>query len=450
MLVRNLCDGSWYKCDDEEVSVFSCSFDQIPTFFGGPESTPVKLQYVKEGSSLHELAINADGLMNRKEDYEKGDELINDAWRRTSLTPISSKPVNIQDMLNCRLPLNETTACKYLIQVKKRAEICIERNQLENALKLLNRGIACATLILSGDKERWLGVLYEIRLNVVIMDPDAVGKCDILTTLMRVVSLMPELVVTYDVLRVVYGENQSFEKLDSMLEMMMAQVERDGSEDPPDVLDAIEEAQGMVEDFETESSSENWSDILNTHNGACCNCRRVNAHSHIHGNDMTFDFYTVYGSNVKAVRNGLRSVISTKTRVQEAAMELCSECHLFLWRDKNYTRQSSWVDTWPSFYWHLLSGSDRSTGVPFACTYGGEYIWKLIPDSLREYWRPSVSALLEKAYPFVALGGEEPPSFFRDITSTVATFRKEVSCYTYGALLKVLEPSRVGKEYDTG
>lgn len=131
-------------------------------------------------------------------------------------------------------------------------------------------------------------------------------------------------------------------------------------------------------------------------------------------------------------------------------MELCSECHLFLWRDKNYTRQSSWVDTWPSFYWHLLSGSDRSTGVPFACTYGGEYIWKLIPDSLREYWRPSVSALLEKAYPFVALGGEEPPSFFRDITSTVATFRKEVSCYTYGALLKVLEPSRVGKEYDTG
>jgi hypothetical protein len=102
------------------------------------------------------------------------------------------------------------------------------------------------------------------------------------------------------------------------------------------------------------------------------------------------------------------------------------------------------------FFWNLLSGWDRVSGKMFTETYGAEFIWKILPDTLRSYWRPSLAALHSDHYPFVFAGCVEPSSFFRDVTSSIALFEKEIKTYTFRGMLSVLEPSRLGQKHPTG
>jgi hypothetical protein len=98
----------------------------------------------------------------------------------------------------------------------------------------------------------------------------------------------------------------------------------------------------------------------------------------------------------------------------------------------------------------LPSGCDSVSGKRFSETYGGEFIWKLLPDALRSYWKPLVAALLSDPYPFILSGCVEPPSFFSDVASSIPLFKKEIKTYTFRGMLFVLEPSRLGQNHPTG
>ena len=361
---------------------------------------------------------------------------------------IRNKPINVMDLLNCQLPSKRPFVVKYVTEVVKRAWNCIVRSQFEDALKIVNRGIVCCIWI-EGDNDVYFNELFRLRLHTAELDSRLLKGEQLVQTLLRVMAEFPAYTVSYDMLRSIFGDDQSDEKLDSLLGLFRQRVESGDYVLPSDIKDEIGTEKtrevNLLANFQ-----DDWSGLCLSHRDNCGNCKRMNFFADDRENELAFDFYTVYTDNIRSIRNGLLDVGTVSKRRNAQRVYLCSECHACFWKCKKYetTRTDDWSCIWPSFYWNLLSGCDRVSGKMFTETYGAEFIWKILPDTLRSYWRPAVAAL--GCYPIVFYGCEEPSSFFRDVTSSIAMFRKQIKTYTFEGMLSVLEPSRLGQEHPTG
>jgi hypothetical protein len=80
---------------------------------------------------------------------------------------------------------------------------------------------------------------------------------------------------------------------------------------------------------------------------------------------------------------------------------VCSECVNFLSKHASNKNPTAWSYIWPSFYWDLLSGEDKSTCVNFFKVYEPEHLWRFVPSTLRCLWRSSVMKLYPDYYHFV-------------------------------------------------
>lgn len=363
----------------------------------------------------------------------------------------ATKPVNVQDLLNCILPRSPLAVHQYLEEVKKRASICVERYQIESALSILAHGIACAVLNPPTQQERWLRELYILFYEALLVDSSFVSKCDLLYTLKKMIVYNDDFEVTDYILRKLYGSGLSEAKLKKLKDNIHDQSDSESENDPSLIVDAQKNIMSNSSGDNSADDQVNYSVMSQGVHKDCNNCHRVNAYWESSKEDLYFDLYSTYPDNLKGVRNGLRFVSVTKNRDCCDECQLCSECHLFLWREKGYSRASSWCDMWPSFYWSLLSSAGSSLHGDSTQTYGGDYLWRMIPNELRRFWRGTLAVFMLDQYPFVMVGSKErePESYFRDITSSLSTFRDNISECTYESLLTVLEPSRVGKNYET-
>ena len=156
-----------------------------------------------------------------------------------------------------------------------------------------------------------------------------------------------------------------------------------------------------------------------------------------------FDIYAIMLDDIKRLRSPLKHVMYSMYRSNAAELKLCLECHNFLCKgEKKLDREAkSWVNVWPAFYWNVLTGKDSRNSNLFTDIYSPQYLWKFIPESLRGFWRDSVT-LQSNQYDFVT-SAIEPASHFSDRTINVNEFWDNTLDYTSEGMLKALDPDRL-------
>ena len=208
----------------------------------------------------------------------------------------------------------------------------------------------------------------------------------------------------------------------------------------------------------------------------CDNCMR----RQIRDVDVESPYY-LHFNQVSSVELGKRSSclkMVGKNTTNPVTYTLCLECHKYtksshLMTPNEKRHRSDWKYSWPSFLWNLLSGRDRSTGIPFHETYKGWELWKFIPTSIRGYWVDIIKDIRYKSVRSVIDGVEEqvlvsvlenhpnnsidydtdggaygdcdmavPEPYFVDRTEQVKHFEDEVKKFDLKSLLDVLDPSR--------
>lgn len=171
--------------------------------------------------------------------------------------------------------------------------------------------------------------------------------------------------------------------------------------------------------------------------GCCANCFRRN----IPCDDVySFSMCRMYSHKVKNLRTPLKRVSSSKSVENARPYLLCKCCHDFLNIESEYDGgRFDWRNIWPSFYWDLLVGVDKSNGLSFRQMYEAGHLWKFLPSSCRRYWMLSIKEYEE----FTDCSVEYPPSFFLDRTKSVDEFEKNIKSLTCDGFLRALDPSRL-------
>lgn len=171
--------------------------------------------------------------------------------------------------------------------------------------------------------------------------------------------------------------------------------------------------------------------------GKCSNCRRTNLSS-----DAIYSFptYVLYSHKIKKVNTPLRHVPSHKSVEDARPVTLCDCCYRFLKADSSFDKDRfKWKNIWPSFFWNLLVGKDKSTGIPFCVSYEPEHLWRFIPSSCRQYWLKP----LKKYKEYKSCSLDEPKSFFVDRTLDLRDFQSNINRFDFKGFLQALDPSRL-------
>lgn len=392
-------------------------------------------------------AANEDTFETNAEDESVQAMIIN--YNLTCQEVMRNKAVNVLDMMNCYLPNEEANVKKYLNEAIRRALICLMRDQWSDAFDVVNRAIVCHLKSSVVGMRELEARLLRLRMHIVDKNPHLLSKAQIVKTVKYVMRATTFDTLSDELLRYVYGENQSAEKLALMVQQFHDDVIIGNCPLPQDLVDIIHEVD--LDQYGITDVKEDWSRLALHHDQSCDHCKRVNCFSHDQGNELAFDFYETFTDNIAKKQCKLTHLETSNSRRHARKVHLCSECHLYLWRRKNWKNEElSFGCIWPIFYYDLLSGRDAITGTKFTDAYSGSTIWRLFPDSLRKYYRPQVAAVLANDYPFVLPGQVEPPSYFRDITAPLRHFKKQLSEYTFNGMLSVLEPSRLGLDHCDG
>ena len=141
-------------------------------------------------------------------------------------------------------------------------------------------------------------------------------------------------------------------------------------------------------------------------------------------------FHTVHSSTIRRMGKFKFGHVKGYTGRNARDYVLCGEC-------KNYLveRQDDSKNMWPLFLYSVLFGSHKS--VFFATQYHysvhrAEDLWRLIPQSMREWWIDEIKLLAE--YSDCTL--DHPSSIFEDKTMDIKQFNTN---YTSGQLAQVVE-----------
>ena len=199
----------------------------------------------------------------------------------------------------------------------------------------------------------------------------------------------------------------------------------------------------------------------------CDNCMR----SQIRGtsqNDLahlSFQLVRVESTDISKGRSWLRQVKAHSSTDVMIEYNLCKECTMFLQkpppdmekkeRARLMKKKQRWEYTWPSFFWNLLSGSEKESGKYFQNVYTPKKLWKFVPTSLRPQWIRAIrgaynhelsdcehNRINHNRYSRCTISFPEP--YFVDRSEDVKTFQEKVESRELKQLLTLLRAKTKG------
>ena len=199
------------------------------------------------------------------------------------------------------------------------------------------------------------------------------------------------------------------------------------------------------DDCEDESPEEKC-DLMLREGTFCHNCKRT---------DVS-DALPRYQLGLQKVPGGhLSSMMMLSPELRELApidhCFLCKHCYVYASKvdplvdadekKKLQKRRRTWEVTWPTFFRDMLIGKDRiGLRQHFYEEYTDGYLWRFVPNSLREFWLPWMVRYRDKEgrQPYAQCTIESPPSFFKDRTLSFETFQEHINSYDLGRWKKAL------------
>jgi hypothetical protein len=199
----------------------------------------------------------------------------------------------------------------------------LSSGQVDDALKIVNQGIVCCALKYGKYDDEYLAKLFCLRLHVAELDLQVLDKVQCCETLLQVMARCPTYTVLYDILRCIFGESQSNDKLDTMLRLMRESVQSGDFGYPGDLLNDMG-TEKIRDCNQLDRFKEDWSPLFLAHSSSCENCKCFNFFANDSENDeMVFDFYGIYIDNISSIRNGLLDVDTAKKRDTAELVYLC-------------------------------------------------------------------------------------------------------------------------------
>ena len=124
-----------------------------------------------------------------------------------------------------------------------------------------------------------------------------------------------------------------------MIQQLREHVDRGNCPLPADLVAIADEVINNQNDIT--DVKEDWS-CLSLHHAACCDhCKRVNCFSLEEGSELAFDFYETFTDNISGKKCKLGHLVTHCSRANATKVHLCSECHLYLWKRKNWRNKES-------------------------------------------------------------------------------------------------------------
>lgn len=409
----------------------------------------------EEGGGDDNNGIN--GSYESIEDINEGlEQAMNEQFREVW----ECKAVEISSLLDAVPPTKESSVRLFISEIAGRGEICIQRNQIDSALKVFTKGISCLMYYdssMTADTRRMVAVLYVkcclcMRLKGEMYHREArkFAKRAVQTFHYSIEAIV-ELADSYNM----SVDDESFHEIFAET-LGGAGIRPEGLVDPRHCLlngvtTNLSLPQGTSDlDHKSDLEYSYGHLISGTCSESCGNCCRRQI-THDLSDPYYFDMYCIWNRNIMGSQSPLRIVTAARSASTSECVYLCSECHHFLVKSKSVRRSErySWKNVWPSFYWNLLTGHDINTGKNFHCTYAPEELWRYIPESMRRYWVDSIhDRRLVNLYGDCTVN--EPKSHFSDRTKDVRLFWASINAYTFEGMLRVLDPERLSENERDG
>ena len=447
-----------YSDSDDDVCL--CNEDAIPLVFETPVSnskgatTTSKEKQNKRSDGGCVVEDGSDGVINLSVAFQS-----------------RKKRILLSDLIQCKLPIEPESAEKYAKEVLDRLKRCIQRGQLDEAMSVVDRGIACLMMSHVSNSPK-LAELFCLRYQMLnMLDADAkedrynnaeftVGslEMDKKYTLMNIrrysnydrdpraklknvlLAFHPELEELSVLDRVRHYERALRNEINciprSVSRAIISETLRRKKEN--EELSSPHITVGKLNKLLTETRFANIYDENEKDDLCCQNCNRHNAVSDDPSSVYFFDLYKVYSDDI-STQSPLRMVTSSSNRNDATELLLCTECMQFLHKYTLCKNNKSWEYCWPSFFWNLLTGSEAVSGTRFCTVYEPSMLWRFIPETLRTYWRESLVNL--NAWEFICTD-TEPSSYFNDRTVDIEKFHCDIKSYTMKKTLSALDPNR--------
>lgn len=146
-------------------------------------------------------------------------------------------------------------------------------------------------------------------------------------------------------------------------------------------------------------------------------------------------FHIAHSSRIR--KQGTFKLVKAYTGRNARNYNLCQECFDYLVEERDPVKCA-----WPTFLWLLLTGTHKSIfngEHHFFCVYGGDVIWRFIPNSMRSWWIHSVKyleVLSEVPHPYLECTVDYPLSLFDDKTIDLLEYNYD---YNSGQLARVVK-----------
>ena len=426
------------------------------------------------------------------------------SWRKDNEKFDAEDEANV-DLLLAKTPTNETVMRALILEINHRVKVWQEREMLNAAEKMLSKGIAIIHEFFDGEvdiKDHDLMTLYISRCQLRAtmekkkpsIDYTLLIKDDCEKALRHGVDQGPAFQNLFHQIEFYEGHadespscifNRVKEKLlfDFAREIESRSEAEMGSGKTPmaDTGDVsrvgnersvLEKAEGSADNNNSNNSTYDeggelyfrssdrgdcellkneectWSRFRGYCEDICCdNCRRHQTVTN--WNDpYYFDFHEVCSLHIKAIHSPLKVVPSSQRLETSKLLNLCTECHKFLCPSTKQSVREKWNNTWPSFYWNLLTGKDMVCNRAFHATYGAGELWRFIPSSMRRFWLRSIKDVkLEGIQVYNEVNIDHPKSHFVDRTQDTIDYKNHIEAYTFEGMLRVMDPCRLnGRE----
>ena len=198
-------------------------------------------------------------------------------------------------------------------------------------------------------------------------------------------------------------------------------------------MDDVESLNSMLsfatDEYEHEGEDEQELEDDHHYDATCSNCRRKQFSLLL---EYKMVFHNVLSNHVRKTRHSLKKIMHSDETDENALMyTLCQECYNFLSADEEIgkspyqkKRMADWKNTWPAFFWDLLSGTEVGSLKPIHEIYSPLEIWKFIPTTMRPYWEDAIATIQDVRY--LECSSDYPASYFRDCTLRIKSFRDDV------------------------
>ena len=103
-------------------------------------------EYLHDADDVNDCADDADDCDKEVHD-RKDDDLINDSNCRSS----KKKDVLLSDLLMCKIPTEEDNVMSYVMEVVSRIKICMDGEQFDDLMTVIDRCIVCMMLMFRTD-----------------------------------------------------------------------------------------------------------------------------------------------------------------------------------------------------------------------------------------------------------------------------------------------------------